>query len=189
MAEILDIPHILLTTLGTSPSDAKYGMDDRVYSAKLSPIALFNLLPKKDRFNKIVALCTEDALSGTFPILKDSMPIPCEPKKIPVGMNDEELSEIVRTILHSIPAGAELTLDFTHGLRPIPFLFFTSCLYLQALKGVRIRNAWYGKLEHDKVGPFVDLSVLLNMVEWFQAVHSFRELRNPEALMDKMKDI
>lgn len=109
-------------------------MDERVYSAKLSPIALFNLLPEKERFNKIVALCTEDALKDTFPILKDSMPILCEPKEIPVGMNDEELSEIVRTILHSIPAGAELTLDLTHGLRPIPFLFFTSCLYLQALK-------------------------------------------------------
>lgn len=35
----------------------------------------------------------------------------------------------------------------------------------------------------------MDLSVLLNMVEWFQAVHSFRELRNPEALVDRMKDI
>ena len=179
--------HILLTTLGTSPNDAKYGMDNREYSAKLSPIALFNLLPQAERFNEVIALCTEDALTDSFKILKESLPIPCEPKKIPAGMNDEELSEIVHTILHSIPAGSELTLDLTHGLRPIPFLFFTSCLYLQALKGVKIRNAWYGKLEHGKVGPFVDLAVLFNMVEWFQAVHSFREMRNPEALVEKMK--
>lgn len=132
-------------------------MADRVYSAKLSPIALFNLLPERDRFHRVIALCTNDALIETFPILSDSLPIPCEPKKIPSGMNDEELSEIVHTILHSIPADSELTLDLTHGLRPIPFLFFTSCLYLQALKGVKIRNAWYGKLERGKIGPFVDL--------------------------------
>ncbi len=182
-------PHILLTTLGTSPSDAKYGMADRVYSARLSPIALFNLLPEIDRFHRVVALCTNDALIETFPILKDSLPVPCEPKKIPAGMNDEELSEIVHTILHSIPADSELTLDLTHGLRPIPFLFFTSCLYLQALKGVKIRNAWYGKLERGKIGPFVDLAVLFNMVEWFQAVQSFKDMRNPEALVGKMKRI
>ena len=181
--------HILLTTLGTSPSDAQYGIDDRIYSARLSTIALFNLLPEAERFHRVIALCTDDALRDSFPILKDSLPIPCEPKKIPVGMDDEELSEIVRTILHSIPAGSELTLDLTHGLRPIPFLFFTSCLYLQALKGVRIRKAWYGKLERGKVGPFVDLSVLLNMVEWFQSVYYFKELRNPTALVDKMKDV
>ena len=181
--------HILLTTLGTSPSDAQYGIDDRIYSARLSTIALFNLLPEAERFHRVIALCTDDALRESFPILKDSLPIPCEPKKIPVGKDDEELSEIVRTILHSIPAGSELTLDLTHGLRPIPFLFFTSCLYLQALKGVRIRKAWYGKLERGKVGPFVDLSVLLNMVEWFQSVYYFKELRNPAALVDKMKDV
>jgi len=181
--------HILLTTLGTSPNDANYGMDDRVYSAKLSPIALFNLLPETERFNRVVALCTEDALKASFPVLRDSLPIPCVPKKIPLGMDDEELSEIVHTILHSIPGDSELTLDLTHGLRPVPFLFFTSCLYLQALKGVRIRNAWYGKLERGNVGPFVDLSVLFHMVEWFQAVHSFKDMRNPEALVDKMKEI
>jgi len=104
-------------------------------------------------------------------------------------MNDVELLEIVHIILQSIPEDSELTLDLTHGLRPIPFLFFTSCLYLQALKGVRIRNVWYGKLERRNVGPFVDLSVLLHMVDWFQAVHSFREMRNPEALVDKMNSI
>jgi CRISPR-associated DxTHG motif protein len=164
-------------------------MADRVYSAKLSPIALFNLLPEEERFHKVVALCTNDALNDTFPILNDGLPIPCEPKKIPVGMNDEELSEIVHTILHSVPADSELTLDLTHGLRPTPFLFFTSCLYLQALKGVKIRNAWYGKLERGKVGPFVDLAILFNMIEWFQAVHSFGEMRNPKALVDKMKQI
>lgn len=185
----MDGNHILLTALGTSPSDAKYGMDDRVYSAKLSPIALYHLLPKGERFKKVVALCTEDALKDSFPVLRDHLPIPCVPKEIPVGMNDEELSVIVHTILHSIPRYSELTLDLTHGLRPIPFLFFTSCLYLQALKGVRIRKAWYGKLERGKVGPFVDLSVLLHMVDWFQAVHSFKKMRDPDALVDKMKEI
>jgi CRISPR-associated DxTHG motif protein len=108
---------------------------------------------------------------------------------IPAGKNDEELSEIVHKILKSIPADSELTLDLTHGLRPAPFLFFASCLYLQALKGVRIRKAWYGKLERDKPSPFVDLSVLLNMVEWFQAVSSFKDLTNPKALVDRMKEI
>ncbi|OQB28970.1 MAG: CRISPR-associated (Cas) DxTHG family protein [Euryarchaeota archaeon ADurb.Bin190] len=185
----MDGTHTLLTALGTSPNDAEYGMDDRVYSAKLSTIALFNLLPEAERFNRVVALCTEDALNDSFPVLRDSLPIQCVPKKIPIGVNDEELSEIVHTILHSIPGDSELTLDLTHGLRPIPFLFFTSCLYLQALKGVHIRNAWYGKLERGKVGPFVDLSVLFHMVEWFHAVHSFREMRNPKALVDKIKEV
>jgi len=182
--------HILLTALGVGKKETTYKLNRKTYSTQLSPIALFNLLPENDRFGEVVTLCTKRAKEETFPVLSNGLPIPCTIKPIPEGHNDSELSDILRIILESIPEHTELTLDLTHGLRSFPFLFFTSSLYLSALKDVHIRGSWYGMLEAkdpDGTCPFIDLSILLEMAEWFQAAKSFRDESNPMAIVKMMK--
>jgi len=185
--------HILLTALGRNPRPATYVLgESEPYNARLSPVALFHLLPEEERFEEVVAICTDDAKKDSFHFLEAGISIPCKPLMIPDDHSTENLQIVLHRILESIPENSKLTLDVTHGLRYFSFLFFTAGLYLQALKNVTIYRAWYGLFEKkDDRGynPFVDMSILLRMVEWFYAVNSFKELRNPEALAYRMKQI
>lgn len=184
--------HLLLTSLGILAKNATYELDGRKYSSELAPLALYHLLPEKERFEKAVVLCTDKAKEITFPILEAKLPIECNVVGIPDGESKIDLQEIIHRILKVVPAKCKMTLDLTHGFRSIPFLFFASSLYLSALKDVKIQKAWYGRLEKrnpDGESPFVDLSILLEMVEWSLAVQSFKEMRNPQALADKLKDV
>lgn len=181
-----------MTSLGILAKNATYELNGRTYSSELAPLALYHLLPEEERFEKAVVLCTEKAKETTFPILKAKLPIECKLVDIPDGESKIDLQEIIHKILNDIPPKCKMTLDLTHGFRSIPFLFFASSLYLSALKDVRIQKAWYGRLEKrnpDGESPFVDLSILLEMVEWFVAVQSFKEMRNPQALADRLKDV
>lgn len=151
-------------------------------------MALYNLLPEDERFDRVLALCTDDA-RGTFRELERDLPIPAERVDMPGGAGIDDLQTAVHCILERIPEGTSLTLDLTHGFRHYPFLFFAACLYLMALKDVKIEGVWYGRLDgkkHDGTAPFVDLRILLEMVDWFRAVQSFRDMSNPQALAKKL---
>jgi CRISPR-associated DxTHG motif protein len=112
---------------------------------------------------------------------------------IPDGRDPEQVRQIVQSVANEVPAGADLTLDITQGFRHFPFLFYAASLYLQSLRGVRIRGAYYGMLEgappppcaapppappaaaSNEPRPIIDLQPLLELPEWFHAVRVFRE--------------
>ncbi|WP_348531570.1 TIGR02221 family CRISPR-associated protein [Methanothrix sp.] len=180
---------MLLTALGLGPKETKYALENRTWKSSLSPVALYNLLPEDGRFESVLALCTEEVLEKTFPILEQELPVRCEPVCVPHGVSSGDLQATVHNILEKIPPKTKLTLDVTHGFRHYPFLFFVACLYLMALKDVEIHKVWYGRLDAknpDGAAPFIDLSMLLDMVEWFRVVQSFRDMSNPKALADML---
>jgi len=180
---------MLLTALGLGPKETIYSLEGRTYRSTLSPVALYNLLPEDERFEKVLALCTDEVLEKTFPLLEQELPVTCEPVCVPIGASADDLQTTVHNILEKIPEKTKLTLDVTHGFRHYPFLFFTACLYLIALKDVKINKIWYGRLDAknpDGATPFIDLSILLEMVDWFRVVQSFRDMSKPKALADKL---
>ncbi|MHC1595186.1 MAG: TIGR02221 family CRISPR-associated protein [Methanotrichaceae archaeon] len=184
-------PKILLTALGTRAYDSTYRLGDEVSQANLAPIALVRLLGNEWEFDEIVVLCTDKAREETYSILEDGVrPISCRLIMIPDGRDNQELSDVVRKIMEGIPESADLTLDITHGLRSMPFLFFASSLYLSALKNVEIKGAWYGMVDsknQDGTCPFVDLSIILEVVEWFWAAKAFRDMSDPLAIAELME--
>jgi len=119
---------------------------------------------------------SENIKSGNFSCGQSGGQIKVTQIRIPDGKNPEELKRILDLILEAVPPGCRLTLDLTHGYRSFPFLFFTAALYLKALRSVYIEAAYYAMLEvSGKEKPVVDLSLILDMVEWFYAVRTFRE--------------
>jgi CRISPR-associated protein, TM1812 family len=183
-------PKILLTALGTRAYDSTYRLGDEVSQANLAPIALVRLLGNEWEFDEIVVLCTDKAREETYSILEDGVrPISCRPIMIPDGRDNQELSDVVRKIMEGIPESADLTLDITHGLRSMPFLFFAFSLYLSTLKNVEIKGAWYGMVDsknQDGTCPFIDLSIILEVVEWFWAARAFRDRSDPLAIAELM---
>lgn len=185
--------HVLITSLSKNPWDAVYSLYGKTAKANQSPLALMQLLPPKSLPQQIIVLCTK-ALEEQFDQVKElmetgssagigggsgvgtDMQITVRSLSIPDGKTTEELWQILHLILGAVPPGCRLTLDLTHGFRTYPFLFFTAAMFLKALHNVQIEAVYYGMF--DTPGdekPIVDLSLILDMVEWFYATRTFVE--------------
>jgi CRISPR-associated Csx2 family protein len=176
--------HVLLTSLSSYPKDGIYFLDGKTAAANQSPLALLQLLPPERLPQEIIVLCTEKLMEEQFSRLKESVEfeifsggrIGVKSLFIPDGKTVEELWQTLHLILEAVPPGCRLTLDLTHGYRSFPFIFFTAALYLKALRSVCIEAVYYAMfdvMEEEK--PIVDLSLILDIVEWFYAVRTFSE--------------
>lgn len=172
--------HVLLTILGVDPRDAEYSLDGRRFLARLAPIALFELLPPEKRPQVVIAFCTEESSSRTFPELEKALsgkasvckaPIPTvgEPQDI-----DAFLTKMVETCEQY--RDAIFTVDVTHGFRHLSFLMYVGALYLSALGRVTVDRVYYALLNAlPNASPFFDLTPLLRLPNWIHAVRTLRE--------------
>jgi CRISPR-associated Csx2 family protein len=189
--------HILITGLGIKPTITKYSLNGKVAEAEQSTIALLQLLPAADIPDEIIVLCTEKVKKEHFPKIKALIEngevagklvpksIRVSPLDIPDGKTEDEIWVILKSILNSIPRNCSLTLDLTHGFRSYPFLFFTAAIYLKALHNVNVRSVFYGMVEvKTDYKPIIDLSLILDMIEWFYATRTFRETGQARAIID-----
>lgn len=171
--------HILLTVLGRNPQKACYVLGGRQAEAQLAPLALMELLPDQERPHRVLALCTPEARSESFPLLEAALKGRCEasPIEVPAGDAQEDVKAYLSRAAGAIPAhpSVELTVDVTHGYRHFSYLTYLAVLYLVALRGVRLRGAYYGLLRAGAPSPFLDLKPLLALPRWFHALEVLRE--------------
>jgi CRISPR-associated Csx2 family protein len=202
MDDVKSIQHkkVLLTTLSATPRpNVMYCFGNQVVTASQAPVALIKLLPPEELPDQVIILCTEKINNEQYePVRKlliehyDRLarevsvpPLEVTQVLIPDGLTADELWEILKAVLQSVPHNCELTLDVTHGYRSFPFLYFTASLFLKALRGVEIKAVYYAMMESagDKK-PIIDLSLLLDMVEWFYATRIFNQTGQAGPLCD-----
>ena len=177
-ADVSSMPeHLLLTVLGTNPSFTCYTLEDREIGARLAPIALLDLLPKGDRPNGVLALCTAEAEQDSLPLLEAALDARCPIRRVavPAGNAQQDVELFLGEVVGAVGDGVELTVDVTHGLRHFSFLTYIAVLYLAALRGVRIRGAYYGMLNPSGPSPFLDLRPLLELPRWIYALEVLRD--------------
>ena len=171
--------HMLLTVLGRNPRPACYSLGDRQAEARLAPLALLEMLPDTERPDQILAICTDEARQDSLPILKEALAGRTAVEEIPVqgGEAQEDVGRFLTDVVARIPQGAhvDLTVDVTHGFRHFSFLTWMAVLYLAALRGVRVRGAYYGLLSPDRISPFLDLRPLLELPRWIHAIQVLSE--------------
>ena len=169
--------HLLLTVLGRDPSLAHYTLGDAESEVRLAPIALFSLLPDEDRPDRILALCTPEAERDSWPLLEEALggQCPVEAIEIPSGDKQSDIDTFLETVTGAVVGHVDLTVDVTHGFRHFSFLTYVSVLYLAALRGVKIRGAYYAMLNQRAPSPFLDLRPLLELPRWVHALEVLRE--------------
>ena len=172
--------HLLITVLGTRLKEATYLLGNRPGTARVAPVALFNLLPQDERPDRVLALCTELAKAESLPYLKAELahkcPVQCV--EVPAGDAQGDVDAFLTQVARAIPESTEVTLtvDITHGFRHFSFLIYVAVLYLQALRGTRVRAAYYGILGPDaEPRPFLDLRPLLDLPDWIYALRALRD--------------
>ena len=93
---------------------------------------------------------------------------------IPYGLNEEEQVAMLQHLADEVPEGAVLHLDITHAFRHLPMISLLAALYLRVTQKVKVEKIWYGAYDEDTgKAPVYDLSGLLRMTEWLQAVAAF----------------
>ncbi len=169
----------MLTMLGTSPIPARYTLGGREADAtKLAPVALLDLLPESERPDRVLALCTPEAKSYTWPQLVEAIAGRYDLKcvEVPSGNEQDDVNEFLSVVTGAIPENADLTVDVTHGFRHFSFLMYTAVLYLAALRGVRVCGAYYGLWRGEDVpSPFLDLRPLIALPRWVHAIEVLGE--------------
>jgi len=173
--------HYLLTSSGTNPKEYNYILGEKSVKDKFSYMALIKLLNNKDRIDKAIILVTEEA-KKELQINKEDLPnVEVKTIDVPIGTETDEVKKILSDIANNIPQNCDLTIDITNGPRHFPFLLFTSSLYVQTFKDVKIKNIFYSFIKGE-TSKFVDLNPLLIMVNLFYAVSMFRESKNSSEL-------
>ena len=182
--------HLLLTSLGTNPKPACYVLEGRTAEAKLAPIALLDLLPEDERPNRVLALCTPEAKQDSWPLLEDALRgrCPVQLVEVPGGDRQEDVNDYLATVTDAIPGDVDLTVDVTHGFRHFSFLTYFAVLYLAALRGVRVRGAYYGMLNWDAPSPFLDLRPILELPRWVYALEVLRDTGSALSMAELLRD-
>ena len=193
-----DVPHILLTSLGKNAFSTTYEWGLETATAELAPLALVEFFQKLSipMPDHVVAVVTKEAETRTWPRFQNGIcampsfnPVEVKMVKIPNGIDSDEIRKILESVAKSIPKGAHLTLDVTHGLRHFPFIFYALVLYLKSLRDVKIRGAYYGMVDAGPSKPIIDLQPLLELPEWFYAVRMFRDQGTTKPMADRLQPL
>ena len=179
--------HVLLTVLGRGPRPALYTFDGKKEEAQLAPVALLKLLPPTDCPRRILAICTPEAEQESWPLLQAALgdQYTVELVRVPSGDTQGVVNDYLAKFTDGIPPDVDLTVDVTHGLRHYSFLAYTAVLYLAALRGVRVRGAYYGMLQEGE-SPFFDLRPLLELPHWIHAIQVLRDTGSALPLADAL---
>lgn len=106
--------------------------------------------------------------------LTHKLGIPVQCLLIPYARDETEQAAILTDLACHLHAGEEVILDVTHGFRHLPMLALVAARYLQRVRGVQIREVYYGALEMtDSVTertPVLRLSTMLRMLDWVDAL-------------------
>ena len=184
---------VLLTVLGTNPQPATYALNGQQNDARLAPVALFDLLPDAERPDRVVALCTPEAKRESWPLLERALHGKCKVESVDVTATDSQagvddyLRQIVAALSATDGANLSLSVDVTHGFRHWSFLTYVGVLYLAALRGVRLRGAYYALLRRDQPSPFLDLRPLLELPRWTHALEVLRDTGSTLPLAEALR--
>jgi len=103
---------------------------------------------------------------------------------IPEGKDIENQKDIFRQIVKFFEKykDASFHVDVTNGFRYLPLIFFTSFVYLKNIYDINIEKIYYGNFEGKEYTPIIDLSYLLDLVNWSSSVYLFNQRLDAEAL-------
>lgn len=120
-----DHGHVLITSLGTKPSEITYRLNGRIAKGRIAPLALLDLLPDDgDQPDSLIVLVTEEARLDPLPELRSE----AERRKIDVTEIDTPFDngpKAIGSLLAKVAPAVghrDVSLDLTAGPRHLAFL-------------------------------------------------------------------
>lgn len=116
----------------------------------------------------------QQLLDGLAPLLERAGGRPVTPRLIPFGRDEDQQYAILNAIADAVPSG-DVSIDLTHGFRHLGMVGFLSAFMLERVRGVTVRDLWYGALDmtRDGVTPVLRLDGLVRVRRWVEALDRF----------------
>ncbi len=173
----------LFTVMGASSYEPmEYTLDVRKsQKVKYAPLALLDLLGWNGEVEVVAFLTPTAQKTHAKPLAEEIKKRGHEfrPVCIPEGRSEREIWEIFEIISESLAGGERVVLDITHGFRSIPILMLGAVLFLKEARGVELGGVYYGAYEardpSEGIEPVFNLTPLVEMVEWANAVRIFNK--------------
>ncbi|NPV30703.1 MAG: TIGR02221 family CRISPR-associated protein [Firmicutes bacterium] len=189
---------IVLSTIGpTTYKEIEYcwaphGQEPRTYRTALFPLAV-NVLFQPEKF--LLMVTPEAQAHENYHEMERTLGERLQPVPIPLGRTEEELWQIFDIVSDAVPEGAGVIFDVTHAFRSLPFVIFGVINYLRRTRGIRLERIIYGAYEARETGPdgvsrapVFDLTMLVDLHEWLQAVEAFTVRSEGERLADLLAE-
>ncbi|MCF7992147.1 MAG: TIGR02221 family CRISPR-associated protein [Thiohalocapsa sp.] len=117
---------------------------------------------------------TPDELAPLVPVLNARLGCEVQLQIIPYARDKAEQVALLRIMAEQVRPGDHVELDVTHGFRHLPMLAILSALHLRSVRRAKIGSIWYGAFDPDTgEGPVHDLSGLLHIADWLQALNTY----------------
>lgn len=168
--------------------ETMYQNADYVMASKFTQEYLINYYAtiKQDPFGEIVVFATEESKAKNgqaFEEILGEMPIKWVYYDESFGEKPWLLFEKIDS--HMAP-GDSIVFDVTHGFRSIPLISLVSSeLAMLFNENMNIEAVYYGNFKGEgELSPFVDLTSILELQEWSNAVRSLKQTGNPSLLVE-----
>jgi len=105
----------------------------------------------------------------------------------------KEQEEIFKKVLEEVEKYNkewEIYVDITHAFRSIPLVFFISLFYLKNFYNIKTSKIFYGAYEQrdeNNRSPVIELTFLLDIIDWFNSVNMFVKRYEANELAHKLK--
>lgn len=142
--------------------------------------------------DKVYIISTQKGLNKHREAIKKRIP-PVEFLEILTPKNERDIWEIYNRVREKIEMGDEIILDITFSFRHIPFMLYSTLLYMMEMKNVNVIGIYYGALEagEDKDGekkvPIFNVTGSLRVVEWLYAMNDMDKYGRGERIQTLTK--
>ncbi|MBN2009977.1 TIGR02221 family CRISPR-associated protein [candidate division KSB1 bacterium] len=166
----------------------RYKYQEQEVETHLFPVA-FTQFVKPDELKVVM---TQQAQEMHYATLQQKLKgvVTLTPILIPEGKSEKDLWFMFDKIVESIPNGATLAVDVTHGFRSQPILMLAICFYLRLVHDVEIPHILYGafeaRSEKTNITPVFELTPFLFLMDWTIALDKFIKLGNADELSKLM---
>ncbi|GIW72393.1 MAG: hypothetical protein KatS3mg102_1935 [Planctomycetota bacterium] len=176
------LPVHLLTSVGARQYEpVEYELRGRPCSSAYCPAALVKLLAPRLQVQRATIIATKDAIDRHYHNLAEELRragVEVDPAvEIPLGGNEHELETIFERIAQLQFNPSQVVLDVTYSLRHLPFVLLAALSYLRGLEKLQLAGVYYGAFEakDQQSGrcPVLDLTWLVELLDWFSALRSF----------------
>jgi hypothetical protein len=178
---------VFMSFLGTGRyQPVQYRLGERTSSSEsFVQGALVDLLALPEL--KVCILETAEANQMHGPALRQRLPSATF-TRIKPGGSEAELWEIFDAIAGAVEPGDRLIFDCTHGLRSLALTASMAMSWLRTARGVHVERVLYGAFEArtGDVAPVFDLTPMVELPAWSEAVSEWRRTARPAGLVERM---
>ena len=149
---------IFLSFLGIGPKDGYKKVGYSINGQKLSETHFVQAAEidyhGQDFFDTIIIACTKTSKEKYFNELNKDLNGKAEEIEISENLDPASQWEGFEKIIGKFLPNDELYLDLTHGFRSIPIMFSVAVNFLQQIKNIELKAAYYGA--HDQGNNIID---------------------------------